>query len=162
MRVQVKALDKLRQEARGDHDEIGTRRQHEKGKLTVRERIDLLFDPGSFVELDTFRRHRSTSLGLADRKPLTDGVVTGWGDIPRSPGLRLRPRLPDLRRLPGRGAREEDPEGPRPGAQGQVPGDLAQRRRRRRASRRGSRRSPATGGSSPASSRRPVSSPRSA
>ncbi|MCO7238632.1 MAG: acyl-CoA carboxylase subunit beta [Propionibacteriales bacterium] len=81
MRVQVKALDKLRQEARGDHDEIGTRRQHEKGKLTVRERIDLLFDPGSFVEIDTFRRHRSTSLGLADKKPLTDGVVTGWGDI---------------------------------------------------------------------------------
>jgi propionyl-CoA carboxylase beta chain len=55
--------------------------QHEKGKLTARERLDLLLDPGSFVELDRFVTHRSTDFGLADNKPLGDGVVTGYGRI---------------------------------------------------------------------------------
>src|SRR3989337_1405803 len=55
--------------------------QHEKGKLTARERLDLLLDPGSFVELDRFVTHRSTDFGLAEQKILGDGVVTGWGRI---------------------------------------------------------------------------------
>ncbi|WP_299537475.1 acyl-CoA carboxylase subunit beta [uncultured Streptomyces sp.] len=54
-------------------------RQHAKGKLTARERIDLLLDPGSFVELDEFVRHRSTEAGLS--RPYGDGVVTGHGTV---------------------------------------------------------------------------------
>ena len=56
-------------------------RQHARGKLTARERIDLLLDPGSFVETDKLARHRATELGMARNRPYTDGVVTGWGTI---------------------------------------------------------------------------------
>ena len=61
--------------------ELATKRQHDRGKLTARERLELLLDPGTFVELDLFVRHRSTALGLADHRPAGDGVVTGWGRI---------------------------------------------------------------------------------
>ncbi|MCU0505689.1 MAG: methylmalonyl-CoA carboxyltransferase, partial [Chloroflexi bacterium] len=56
-------------------------RQHTWGKLTARERIDLLLDPGSFVELDAFVTHRSHEFGLGDQHFLGDGVVTGHGTI---------------------------------------------------------------------------------
>ena len=56
-------------------------RQHAKGKLTARERIELLVDPGSFVEFDAFARHRSTNFGLVDNRPYGDGVVTGYGTV---------------------------------------------------------------------------------
>ncbi|GAB3823454.1 acyl-CoA carboxylase subunit beta [Dactylosporangium cerinum] len=56
-------------------------RQHAKGKLTARERMDLLFDPGSFVELDEFVRHRCTDFGMGDNRPYGDGVVTGYGTV---------------------------------------------------------------------------------
>jgi propionyl-CoA carboxylase beta subunit len=55
--------------------------QHKKGKLTARERLDLLLDEGSFVELDRFVTHRATEFGLADEKYPGDGVVTGHGRI---------------------------------------------------------------------------------
>jgi propionyl-CoA carboxylase beta chain len=55
--------------------------QHAKGKLTARERIDVLLDPGSFTELDMLARHRSTRFGLEKQRPLGDGVVTGFGTI---------------------------------------------------------------------------------
>ncbi len=55
--------------------------QHAKGKLTARERIDLLFDEGTFEELDAFVEHRATEFGMADRKYLGDAVVTGYGKI---------------------------------------------------------------------------------
>jgi propionyl-CoA carboxylase beta chain len=55
--------------------------QHAKGKLTARERIELLLDDGSFVELDEFARHRSTNFGLERNRPYGDGVVTGFGTI---------------------------------------------------------------------------------
>lgn len=55
--------------------------QHKKGKLTARERIDLLLDPGSFVELDPFVTHRCTDFGMDKRIILGDGVVTGYGTI---------------------------------------------------------------------------------
>ncbi|HZS93779.1 MAG TPA: acyl-CoA carboxylase subunit beta [Chloroflexota bacterium] len=61
--------------------EEAERRQHERGKLTARERIDLLLDPGSFVELDRFATHRTTAFGMADRVFLGDGVITGYGTI---------------------------------------------------------------------------------
>jgi propionyl-CoA carboxylase beta chain len=54
---------------------------HAKGKLTARERIYALLDEGSFVELDALARHRSTNFGLADKRPLGDGVVTGYGTV---------------------------------------------------------------------------------
>jgi propionyl-CoA carboxylase beta chain len=56
-------------------------RQHARGKLTARERIDLLLDPGSFVETDMLARHRSHSFGMEKNRAYTDGVVTGWGTI---------------------------------------------------------------------------------
>jgi len=56
-------------------------KQHEKGKLTARERIDLLLDKGTFVELNPFIEHRSIDFGLADKKGPGDGVVTGYGKI---------------------------------------------------------------------------------
>jgi acetyl-CoA carboxylase carboxyltransferase component len=55
--------------------------QHKKGKLTARERINLLLDPGSFNELDKFVTHRSTDLGSDRSRPLGDGVVTGYGMV---------------------------------------------------------------------------------
>ncbi|MFM8858462.1 MAG: acyl-CoA carboxylase subunit beta, partial [Actinomycetota bacterium] len=55
-------------------------RQHEKGKMLARERIEYLLDPGSFQELDMLARHRAHAAGLEER-PYTDGVITGWGTI---------------------------------------------------------------------------------
>ncbi|MEL6914228.1 MAG: acyl-CoA carboxylase subunit beta [Pseudomonadota bacterium] len=55
--------------------------QHAKGKLTARERIDLLLDEGSFEEFDMFVTHRCTDFGMERTKPPGDGVVTGWGTI---------------------------------------------------------------------------------
>lgn len=56
-------------------------KQHEKGKLTARERIDLLVDPGTFVELNPFIEHRSSDFGLENQKGPGDGVVTGYGKV---------------------------------------------------------------------------------
>ncbi|MEV0275600.1 acyl-CoA carboxylase subunit beta [Streptomyces sp. NPDC050610] len=56
-------------------------KQHAKGKLTARERIELLLDEGSFIELDEFARHRSTNFGIEKNRPYGDGVVTGYGTV---------------------------------------------------------------------------------
>jgi acetyl-CoA carboxylase carboxyltransferase component len=61
----------------GDADD----RQHPKGKLTARERIELLVDPGSFTELDAFAVHRTEAFGMGDKKIAGDGVVTGYGTV---------------------------------------------------------------------------------
>ncbi|MGZ3099704.1 acyl-CoA carboxylase subunit beta [Streptomyces sp. H72] len=71
----------LRQAARGGPSAAATRAQHERGKLTVHERLELLFDQGTFTEIEGLRRHRATGFGLEDRRPHTDGVVTGWGRV---------------------------------------------------------------------------------
>ena len=55
--------------------------QHAKGKLTARERVDLLLDEGSFEEFDMFKAHRCVDFGMADQKYSGDGVITGWGTI---------------------------------------------------------------------------------
>ncbi len=60
-------------------------RQHAKGKKTAMERIGLLLDPGSFLELDAYARHRSTAFGLDKNRPLGDGVVTGYGTVDGRP-----------------------------------------------------------------------------
>ncbi|MFD9729754.1 acyl-CoA carboxylase subunit beta [Streptomyces sp. NPDC059072] len=62
-------------------DPKATERQHAKGKLTARERIEALLDEGSFQEIEALRRHRATGFGLEHKKPYTDGVVTGWGTV---------------------------------------------------------------------------------
>ncbi len=56
-------------------------KQHAKGKMTARERIEQLFDEGSFVELDELARHRSVAFGLEKNRPYGDGVITGFGTI---------------------------------------------------------------------------------
>ncbi len=68
---------------RGDPQAI--QRQHDRGKLTARERIDALLDPGSFVELDAMAVHRTSSFGMEKRKPMGDGVITGHGTIDGRP-----------------------------------------------------------------------------
>ncbi|MCW2566397.1 MAG: carboxyl transferase [Mycobacterium sp.] len=60
-------------------------KQHAKGKMTARERIEALLDEGSFVELDELARHRSTSFGLDANRPYGDGVVTGYGTVDGRP-----------------------------------------------------------------------------
>ncbi|WP_026534882.1 acyl-CoA carboxylase subunit beta [Arthrobacter sp. H14] len=56
-------------------------RQHSRGKGTARERIEMLVDPGSFVEFDALAAHRSTSFGMEKKRPLGDGVVSGYGTV---------------------------------------------------------------------------------
>ncbi|SNR38502.1 propionyl-CoA carboxylase carboxyltransferase subunit [Haloechinothrix alba] len=65
--------------------ERAVERQHAKGKKTARERIDMLLDPGSFVELDELARHRSTNFGQEKSRPYGDGVVTGYGTVDGRP-----------------------------------------------------------------------------
>jgi len=60
-------------------------RQHDRGKLTARERVDLLLDEGSFVETDAFAVHRATGFGVEDERHLGDGVITGHGTIDGRP-----------------------------------------------------------------------------
>jgi propionyl-CoA carboxylase beta chain len=60
-------------------------RQHAKGKMTARERIDRLLDPGSFTELDRLARHRATDFGVEANRPYGDGVVTGFGTVDGRP-----------------------------------------------------------------------------
>ena len=81
MSDRLEQLAKLKEEALHAGPEASVRRQHERGKLTARERIDLLLDPGTFVELDMLARHRAHGFGIEANRPLTDGVVTGWGEI---------------------------------------------------------------------------------
>ena len=63
----------------GGHDRI--LKQHEKGRLTARERLDLLLDKGSFREVDAFIEHRTTDFGMDQNKIMGDSVITGWGTI---------------------------------------------------------------------------------
>src|SRR4030067_50004 len=76
-----KELEKRRAEASlgGGQDRID--KQHKDGKLTARERIDLLLDPGTFVELDRFVTHRCHDFGMENKKFWGDGVVTGYGKV---------------------------------------------------------------------------------
>src|SRR5512144_2731810 len=74
-------LDRLNAEAEKGGGDARVKKQHEAGKLTARERIALLLDPGSFVEVDKFKTHRCTEFGMAEQKVLGDGVVTGYGTV---------------------------------------------------------------------------------
>jgi propionyl-CoA carboxylase beta chain len=78
-------LDRRREEAIHAGSARAVERQHAKGKMTARERIERLLDPGSFTELDEHARHRATSFGVAANRPYGDGVVTGFGTVDGRP-----------------------------------------------------------------------------
>ena len=81
MQEVLKKLEQRRAEARAGGGEKRSSAQHARGKLTARERIDLLVDEGSFEEFDMFVEHRSTDFGMEKSKIPGDGVVTGWGKV---------------------------------------------------------------------------------
>src|SRR5687767_1063666 len=81
MREKLELLERRRSESEQGGGEARLQAQHEKGKLSARERLELLLDEGSFVELDRFVVHRSTDFGLESQKYFGDGVVTGHGKI---------------------------------------------------------------------------------
>ena len=77
----LRRLEEKRAAARAGGGERRTKAQHDKGKLTARERLDVLLDPGSFEEWGMFVEHRSADFGMAEQKIPGDGVVTGWGTV---------------------------------------------------------------------------------
>src|SRR5512135_2341763 len=77
----IQELRDLREKAKQGGGADAIEKQHSKGRLTARERIDLLLDSGSFRELDMFVTHRANDFGMEDKKYLGDSVVTGWGTI---------------------------------------------------------------------------------
>src|ERR1051325_6098241 len=74
-------LEARRERARAGGGAARIEAQHKRGKLTARERIELLLDPGSFEEFDMFVEHRNTDFGAEKNRIPGDGVVTGWGTI---------------------------------------------------------------------------------
>src|SRR5512146_1118275 len=77
----IRRLRELKAQSMLGGGEARIQRQHSLGKLTARERLELLLDPNSFVELDRFVLHRSTDFGLEEQRVLGDGVVTGYGKV---------------------------------------------------------------------------------
>ncbi len=78
-------LERRRREAVHAGSERAVQTQHARGKMTARERIGKLLDPGSFTELDELARHRATDFGVAANRPYGDGVVTGHGTVDGRP-----------------------------------------------------------------------------
>lgn len=81
MNTITQELEKRREQARLGGGQHRIDKQHAKGKLTARERLDVLLDDGSFEEYDMYKTHRCTDFGMADTRPPGDGVITGWGTI---------------------------------------------------------------------------------
>jgi acetyl-CoA/propionyl-CoA carboxylase carboxyl transferase subunit len=77
----IEELRRRREAARTPGGEGAAEKQHDKGKLTAHERLDILMDAGSFVETDPFAVHRAHDFGMADKRPPGDGIVTGYGTI---------------------------------------------------------------------------------
>ncbi len=76
----IRRLQELRAETSAAH-ERAIDRQHERGKHTARERIEMLLDKGSFQEMDALVRHQATGFGIQGNRPLGDAVITGWGTV---------------------------------------------------------------------------------
>src|SRR5205085_11130081 len=74
-------LARRRDQAVHAGSEKAVARQHARGKMTARERVEYLLDEGSFNELDLLVRHQATGMGLEHDRPYTDGVITGWGTV---------------------------------------------------------------------------------
>jgi propionyl-CoA carboxylase beta chain len=81
IKEKIRELRKIREDAKLGGGEKRIEKQHSQGKLTARERIGILLDDNSFVELDPFIVHRCTDFGMPDKKVRGDGVVTGYGTI---------------------------------------------------------------------------------
>jgi acetyl-CoA carboxylase carboxyltransferase component len=81
LQERVEELAKLKEAALHAGNPKAIERQHARGKMTARERLEVLLDPGSFVELDMLARHRAHGFDIENTRPLTDGVVTGWGTV---------------------------------------------------------------------------------
>ena len=79
--AKLRWLEELSAEAAMPMGEAAAAKQHARGKLLARERLERLLDPGSFVELDRFVRHREVEFGMRDRRPWGDAVVTGYGTV---------------------------------------------------------------------------------
>ncbi len=77
----IARVEELRDQSQSAGTPRAVERQRERGKLLARERVELLLDPGSFVELDAFVQHRSPNFNMMENRPLGDGVVTGHGTI---------------------------------------------------------------------------------
>ena len=86
-------------------------RQHAKGRQTARERIEMLLDPGSFVELDELVRHRSTNFGMQEQRPVRRRRGHRHRHDRRPTGRRVQPGRHGVRRLARRGVRREDRQG---------------------------------------------------
>ncbi|MGB1249435.1 MAG: acyl-CoA carboxylase subunit beta [Candidatus Promineifilaceae bacterium] len=78
-------LNDLRTQSQAGGGPKRVAKQRSKGKMTARERIEILFDPGTFRETDAFVEHRDTRFGLADNKFVGDNVITGWGQVAGRP-----------------------------------------------------------------------------
>ncbi len=81
MDTKIEQLRELKEQAKLGGGQARIDAQHAKGKLTARERLEVLLDEGSFTEMDMLARHRSTKFGLEKQRPLGDGVITGTGTI---------------------------------------------------------------------------------
>ena len=77
----IERLRELREESAAPDNQRAVDRQHDAGKLTARERVQLLLDKGSFQEIDPFVQHHETAFGIDAKRPLGDAVVTGWGTV---------------------------------------------------------------------------------
>src|SRR5579862_9738560 len=77
----LQELEARREQALHAGSPASVERHHARGKMTARERIDYLLDDGSFQELDMLARHRAHGMGLEEKRPYTDGVITGFGTI---------------------------------------------------------------------------------
>ncbi len=157
MRHILEDLDRRRAEAEAGGGERRVAAQHAKGKLTARERIDLLLDKGSFEEFDMFVEHRCGDFGMDKQKIPGDGVVTGWGTINGRAVFVFSQGLHRLRRFAQRGPRRQDHQDPGHGAADAGADHRTVRRRRRAYPGRRRRASAATPRSSAATSRPPAS-----
>ncbi len=81
MKDDLEKLKRLETEARSGGGEASVAKQHDAGKLTARDRIDHFFDKGSFVELNMFAQHQCKDFGMEKKRPLGDGVITGYGRV---------------------------------------------------------------------------------
>src|SRR3974377_1723899 len=77
----LEKLEQRRERARAGGGAARIQTQHARGKLTARERLELLADKGSFEEFDMFVEHRSAEFGMEKSRIPGDGVVTGWGSV---------------------------------------------------------------------------------
>ena len=77
----IERLRALKEKSHAPDNQRAIERQHDAGKLTARERIELLVDEGSFQEIDRFVQHQAQGFGIEDKRPLGDAVITGWGAI---------------------------------------------------------------------------------